>query len=113
MFSSIANALGAARDRAVEAAARTYLSQKIEKFGQLEKLDLDTRTKRLELQVTLKGEVSPIKLSIDAYDVVRRGNDSLIIIRELRASREWVELAAREFVIGQEFKIPAAAAAVL
>ncbi len=113
MLSSIANALGAARDRAVEAAARGFISQKIQRFGELKRLELDTRQKRMELEVALKGEVSPVNLTIDGYEVVRRGSEAYLVVRQVRASREWIALAAEEYAVGQEFKLPASAAAVL
>lgn len=113
MFGALSNALGSARDRAVEAAARSYIARKIEKFGELRKLEIDSRQKRLAMEVALKGEVSPVSLQVDRYEIVQRDGESHIILRQARASREWITAALEEHVLGREFKLPPSAASVL
>jgi len=113
MFEALANALGNARDRAVEAAARSYLTQKIEKFGELRKLEIDSRQKRLALEVALKGETSPVSIRVEKYEIVQRNGDTHIILRQATASREWITAAIEEHLLGREVKLPAAAASVL
>lgn len=113
MFGALSNAFGNARDRTVEAAARGYISRKIEKFGELTKLEINSREKTLAFEVALKGEVSPVSVQIDRYEVVQRNGESFIIVRQAKASREWISAAIQEHVIGQEFKLPSAAASVL
>lgn len=113
MFGALTNALGSARDRAVEAAARSYIARQIEKFGELRKFEIDSRLKTLAIEVALKGEVSPVSVQVDKYEVVRRDGDSHIILRQARASREWITAAIEQHVLGREFKLPSSAASVL
>lgn len=109
----LGNILGAVRDRAAEAAAKSYISGKIRSFGEVTRLDLDSTNKTIRMEVRLEGEVSPVEIAIGRYDVTRRNDEAYLTVREAQASRPWITSAVREFIIGREFKIPSAAASVL
>lgn len=113
MFSSITNVIAAARDRATEAAAAAWLRHKIQDFAELKALEIDTRQKRILLEVELKGEVSPVRLVINAYEVEKRETETYVRITRMEASREWLGIALNKYVVGQSFKVPAAVGAVL
>lgn len=113
MFGAFNSVLGAARDRAAEAAAGAYLRRKMQGFGELRQLQIDSRQKTIMLEVMLKGEVSPVQLTILSYEVVRRGDEAYVRLRKIAASREWLGTALNQYLVGQEFKVPAAIASML
>lgn len=113
MFKSITNALGAARDRAFEAAAKSFVARKIQNFGHINQLQIDTKDKKISVEVVLKGEVSPIQLWVESYDVLRKEGETFIRIHKVNASREWMGIALNEYVIGQEIKVPSAVGGML
>jgi len=76
-------------------------------------LSIDTKKKRIRVRLDLVGEKEPIEVEILRYNLKKEGRTAHIIIEEATASREWLTLALREFVIGQDITIPAKAAALL
>ena len=113
MFGAFNSVIGAARDRAAEAAASAYIRRKIEGFGELRQLQIDSRQKTIVLEVMLRGEVSPVQITIVSYEIVRRGGEAYVQLKKVSASREWLGVALSKYVVGQEFKVPGAVAAML
>ena len=106
MFESIKNTLGAAKDRAVQASARAFINGKVERFGTVTRLDIDSRQKKISLEILLKGETTPIRVDIDSYEVTKSAEGTWLTIRSARASREWTDAVLKEFVIGAPQKVP-------
>jgi hypothetical protein len=113
MFSSPGNAFNAIKDRAVEASVKALLSQKIERFGALTRLQIDSNKKTMIAELALKGEATPILINVDAYELIEGNGSTYIRIQNVTASREWVSSVLSEFVVGRQFKIPAGVKMVL
>lgn len=110
MFGGIANAI---KDKAVVVAARSQLQRHLEGFGEITRLELDSRAKTLEAEVMLKGEAAPVSLRVGRYEIRRRGAEAWLVVDEVTASRAWITAAAAKHVSGREFRLPAAAASAL
>jgi len=110
---SLKNALTAVKEGAVEAAAKTYLNQKIQKFGTITHLEIDSKEKTILLEAALKGEPGPVTVRIRNYRVTTIEAVNYLAADRFEASREWVAAVLNEFVAGRPFQIPAALAAVL
>ena len=76
-------------------------------------LSIDTDKKRIRARLELLGEKEPIDVEILRYSLKEKGEKTYITIEEATSSREWVTVALREFVVGQDLPIPAKAVAVL
>jgi hypothetical protein len=76
-------------------------------------LSIDTKTKRVRVRLELLGEKEPIDVEILRYSLKEKGETSYIIIEEVTSSREWLTVALREFIVGQDLAIPAKAGVVL
>jgi hypothetical protein len=76
-------------------------------------LSIDSKTKRVRVRLELLGEKEPIDVEILRYSLKEKGETSYIIIEEVTSSREWLTVALREFIVGQDLAIPAKAGAVL
>jgi hypothetical protein len=76
-------------------------------------LSIDTKNKRVRVRLELLGEKEPIDVEILRYSLHDNGQMTYITIEEVNSSREWLTAAMREFIVGQEFAIPAKAGAVL
>lgn len=74
---------------------------------------IDTKKKKLRLRLELVGEPEPIEIEITRYNLKAKGDQAQLTIEEANASREWLSVAMREFVVGRSFAVPAAAGAVL
>jgi len=61
----------------------------------------------------LLGEKEPVDIEILRYTLKEKGETTYITIEEATSSREWLTVALREFVVGQDLAIPAKAGVVL
>jgi hypothetical protein len=74
---------------------------------------IDTKKKTLRVKLELAGEAEPIELQITKYTLRTKGDDTRLTIEDATASREWLTVALREFLVGKAFPIPAGAATAL
>jgi hypothetical protein len=108
MFESIINTIGTAKDRLVEASARSFINGKIEPFGSVTRLEIDSRQKKISAEVLLKGETSPILIEVDPYELTQTGEETRLVIRSAKGSREWIDAVLQHFVVGKPQKVPEA-----
>ena len=76
-------------------------------------LSIDTKTKLIRVRLELLGENEPIDVEILRYSLREKGETTYITIEDATSSREWLTVALREFVVGQDLALPAKAGAVL
>ncbi len=76
-------------------------------------LIIDTKKKTARVRLELLGETDPIEIQINGYRLTPAGDETSLVIDEASASREWLTIALREYVVGQSFTIPAKASTVL
>ena len=101
------------KDAAAAFTARIAINTKLRSIGQMTELSIDTQSKRVRVRLELLGENEPIDVEILRYCLKEKGGNTCITIEEMTSSREWLTVALREFVVGQDLAIPAKAAAVL
>jgi hypothetical protein len=106
MFDSIGTILGAAKDKAFEASARAFLNHKFAAFGNVTSLTVDTRLRKASLTAELKGEPTSIRVEINSYDIVEQHGQMCIRVQEISASREWLTLALRQYLVGRSVPLP-------
>lgn len=76
-------------------------------------LSIDTQTRRVRVRLELVGESEPIEVEVTKYNLKNDDSGARLIIDEATASREWVAIALREFVVGRTIELPAKAVAWL
>ena len=92
---------------------RVAINAKLRSIGEMTELSIDTKTKRIRVRLELVGEKEPIEVEILRYSLKKKGDTTYITVEEATASREWLTVALREFLVGQDMAIPAKAGAVL
>jgi len=92
---------------------RLAANTKLRSIGEMTELSIDTKTKRARVRLELLGEKEPIDVEILRYRLKEKGETTYITIEEATSSREWLTVALREFVVGQDLAIPAKAGVVL
>lgn len=96
------------KDRALSAALKKILEPKVRKYGRLARITLDSSQRSLQAEVLLHGETETVTLSIGRYDIVTEGDDRFLVMHDIRASREWLERFAQDFLEGRTVRIPPA-----
>jgi hypothetical protein len=82
-------------------------------IGEMTELSIDTKKKRVRVRLELGGEAEPIEVEITKYNLKNKDSGARLTIEEATASREWLAVALREFVVGRTIDIPAKAGALL
>ena len=76
-------------------------------------LSIDTKKRHIRVRLELLGEAEPIEVEITKYNLKNKDSGARLTIEEATASREWLAVALREFVVGQSINLPAKAGALL
>lgn len=99
--------LGNLKDSLAATAARKLLEGKIERYGRILELRLRSKARMIYLEVMLTGEATPICIDISRY-AIRHGSDGkpALVVEEVSASREWLQLVLRDFLVGQLIPVP-------
>jgi hypothetical protein len=101
------------KDATLASAVRFAINTKLRSIGIMTELSIDTKNKRVRLRLELLGEQEPIDVDILRYSLKEKGETTYITIEEATSSREWLTVVLREFIVGQDFALPAKAGAVL
>jgi len=89
------------------------INTKLRSMGQMTEISIDTKNKRVRRPPRTAGGKGTDRCRGFALQFERKRRDDLLTIEEATASREWLTVALREFVVGQDLALPAKAGAVL
>jgi len=89
------------------------INTKLRGIGEMTELSIDTKKKQVRVRLELLGEKEPIDVEIIRYRLKVKGESTHIMIEEVTSSRQWLTVALREFVVGQDLALPDKAAALL
>jgi hypothetical protein len=103
----------AAKDMMTSKAARAYANNLIARYGSVEELAIDSRRNRIELVVKLNGEVSPIGVTIEKYQVAQDQGKTFVEVLDSSCTRPWLQAVMRDHLHGRRFELPSWAAAAL
>jgi hypothetical protein len=109
----VGNVLRGSKDIALGYAARTFINSRLRGIGEASQLSIDTKKRAIRLRMQLAGDATPFEIHVRKYAVERRGGGATLTIADATATRQWVAIALRDFIIGRRFTIPAQAAAAL
>lgn len=101
------------KDVTVGFAARVAINTKLEGIGEMTELSIDTKKRRVSIRLELAGESTPIQIEILKYTLKHKNGAARLTIEDASASREWLDVALREFIVGQTVTVPAKARALL
>ena len=94
------------KDKTLAQGLALALNKRIEKYGRILDLRLDSRNKRLELELLLNGEAEPLQVRIENYEIREEAGCWYLRAKELKASREWIDTLAREYLSERPLEIP-------
>lgn len=103
-----------ARGRVASAAGRQVLATRLKPYGDMMNFQVDPGAKTIALEILLKGEKDPVRLTLSGYELrTDAQGKTTLTFAGATASREWIETLVREFVLGREIELPAKLAPVL
>src|SRR3954466_8320778 len=91
----------AAKDLMTSKAAKAYVNDFIKSYGKVDELTIDSKRHRIDVALQLKGEVSPIGVTIANYRIDQRNGKTFIEVLDSSATRPWMQAAMREHLHGR------------
>ncbi len=95
------------KDLAVSQGMRLFLDKILEPYGKSIEFRLDTKQKKIEMTVLLKGEVQPLQIMVCRYRIVVEEERRFVQAEEIVTSREWLNTVLRKYGNGKQVEIPA------
>jgi len=87
--------IGRIKDKALSRCIAFAFRTKIGSFATMRDFRLDTRGKRIEMLLLLKGEETPMHIVIEEYEIVREDGEYFLRAGRIVSSKEWInEMAA-------------------
>ncbi|MBN2413415.1 hypothetical protein JXQ31_17185 [candidate division KSB1 bacterium] len=93
-------------DNTVATGLKQIINDKIKSFGLVENLQLNSGQKRLEMTLQLRGETEPLRVMVTNFELVKSGDSTVVLIKELQTSKEWVNTLWSERIKQFKFEIP-------
>src|SRR5947207_4331409 len=101
--------LSDSKDRVVENMVLPVLNTSLlEPYGKATRLRINSTAKTVDLQLELKGETQLVQLQIRNYELIKEGEDSFAIIKEMQTSREWLTTLTQQHLLNRRLKVPPA-----
>src|SRR4051812_46595348 len=93
------------KDLALQAAAKHYANRRIQKYGHMTNLQIDSVTRTIHFEILLKGETTPVTGSAK-YQPKLDGEKKLLEFTEIQTSREWINLLIQDFLKTRVIELP-------
>jgi len=100
------NILNKGKDIALSATIKKLLNMKIEKYGTIQLLELDSNEKTMKIDVSLKGEESILQAKVHKYSIEQKGKEYFLVLHHVETSREWINLVIEDYLKKEEFNLP-------
>lgn len=94
------------KDAALEKTLVAFLRPKLERYGELHRLTLDTSAKMVTGEIQLRGEPDVIAVSQARYRIEQNGADTVLIIYDVRLSKAWAQNLLEDHFREIPIKIP-------
>jgi hypothetical protein len=103
----------AAKDLMTSKAAKAYVNDFIKRYGRVDDLTIDSKRRRIDVKCVLNGEVSPIGVTIERYEIEQENGKTFLQVLDSSATRPWMQTAMRDHLHGRRIELPPWAAAAL
>lgn len=94
-------------DRAIgHKGSRHIINHFIGEYGEVVKLDLDTKQKSLKAEIMLHGESNTVSVHVTDYEVTKAEGSAQFVIKKASADRAWLNTLMQRFVVNKSWEIP-------
>jgi hypothetical protein len=94
------------KDKTVSFTLKQAVNFKIKEFGEMLNLKLDSQNKTIELELMLLGEKEPLNVKVGSYEISEEDGKFYLIAKDVKTSREWINIVAKNYLENQKFEIP-------
>jgi hypothetical protein len=102
--------LNPAKDYLLAGAVKLRFNQTLKRYGQMTQIRIDSQNRRIDVELQLRGESSPIQLALKSYELSSEAGETFIAIGEIESSREWINQLISDYLPPDKkrFKVPGA-----
>ena len=97
---------GAIKDKALSKGAQMAINSQIEDYGKVQSLRLNSKTKSIDMEIMLNGELELLKVHIAKYELTETAGRSQLRVNGVTTSRAWINKLASARLEGRTFDIP-------
>ena len=94
------------KDATLSKAANIAINHKVKEYGKMLKLNLDSESKTIELELMLDGEKEPLHVKVNHYKLKEEQGRHYLVAEDIVTSRAWINTVASQYLHGQKFEIP-------
>jgi hypothetical protein len=106
--------LHSAKDAGASFVIERFVAHRIERYGRMINLAIDSKNSKIRIEVLPKGETEPIAITIDEYQLVTHNNGApTLVIKKIGASREWMDALLKDFATDKSIALPEKYASVI
>jgi hypothetical protein len=96
----------AAKDALSSRAAQAWANNLISRYGKVEELKIDSRSKTVDLTCQLEGEATPITVRIVNYVLEQEGERTFIRATGFNCSRPWLQHVLSDHGVAHRIELP-------
>lgn len=96
----------AVKDSLTSRAAQKFLAAKFARYGHLESVQIESRAKRITLELTLLGETEPTRIVVDNYLITKVDGETRLTLTHCHCERPWMQHLLEDWVDGKSFAVP-------
>ena len=97
---------GRMKDAALSKSAKAALNSYMKEYGRMLKLELDSKSKKVMLEVMLEGEKEPLQVELERYELTEEGGKHYLKAYGIHTSRAWINTVAATYLEGKAFEVP-------
>lgn len=94
------------KDKTISKAIQVVIDSQIKKFGKMLKFNLDSKNKKIELEVMLDGEKEPLNVKINNYEIKEAEGKYHLIAKDITTSKKWINVIISEYLNEKKLEIP-------
>lgn len=99
--------LSASKDRLVETMAPGVLNSGVLRpYGRISSFKLNSESRELDVTVELNGEVEPLRVHIQEYELTEEDGKMFLIIHRVVTSRTWLTALVGDLAVGRKLELP-------
>ena len=91
------------KDKALSHGARVAMNQHISEYGEIVKLNLNSKFKTMDMEIQLDGEDECINIQVEHYEITE---ENTLRISGVTTSKAWITTLAHTHLEGKFFDVP-------
>ena len=94
------------KDAGFSKGLKLAINRKVKEYGKMLKLNLDSNSKTIELELMLDGEKEPLHVKVNNYELKEENGSYFLIANDIVTSRAWINTVSEQYLNGHKLEIP-------